>query len=121
MRVMRADIGHSGELHKLYTEFSKDVKSRIPTPEIWLRKFSDPLFFILLAKHGKKPVGFVMGRFQPYFEEPLAEIDTVFVRRGFRGKLKFVRELVEGGRAFLSTMDIKTVVYNRTKAVERML
>ncbi len=120
MKVVQADIGNSGELHRLYIEYSKDTKKPIPTPDIWLLKFRDPTFYCLLAKHGKKSVGFIMGNFQPYFERPMSNVDVLFVRRGFR-KFKFIRSFTEGLIDFLGTMKIQAIVYNRTKHKEKSL
>lgn len=121
MRMIPTDIGHSGELHKLYAEYAKDTKTNIPEPTFWFIKFRDPMFFCLLAKHGRKPVGFVMGRMEPYYETPRAVIEAVFVRRGFRGKLKFIRSLSKDCKQFLKDMKIATIAYTRSKVKERTL
>ncbi len=121
MRMIAAGIEHSGELHKLYIEYSKDAKLEAPLARFWIHKFSNPNFYCLLFKHGKKPVGFLMGEMQEYFDKPKAGVDTVFVRRQFRGKLKFIRALVLGVKQFYSTFQIKTVSYSRVKPKERKL
>lgn len=121
MRLIEADIGNSGELHKLYIEYCNDLKIKIPTYDFWLVKFRDPTFFCLLAKHGKKPFGFFMGNMCPYYDVPQVSIEAVFVRRMFRGKLKFVRKFVNSGKDFLKHFKIEIMAYNRVKSKERKL
>lgn len=120
MRVIRADIGHSGELHRMLVEYARDMHKPVPTPDFWFAKFSDPTFYCLLAKHGRKPVGFIMGNLCMYFDEPVANIDAVFVRRGFR-KFKFVKELISEGKDFLKALKIFNIAYNREKSKVRSL
>jgi Acetyltransferase (GNAT) family len=121
MRTITAGIEHSGELHKLYSEYAKDSNIELPNPRMWIHKFSNPSFYCLLFKHGKRPVGFVMGEMQEYYDKPKAELGTVFVRRQFRGKLKFIRALILGVKKFYSTFQISSVSYNRVKPKERGL
>lgn len=120
MRLIRTDIGHSGELHRMLMEYSKDLGRVVPRPEFWLTKFKDPTFYCLMAKHGKKPVGFVMGNICPYFDVPVVNVDAVFVRRGFR-KFKFVRELVLESKGFFKALKISMISYNRKKSIVRRL
>lgn len=120
MRVIEADIGNSGEIHKLYQEYTKDLGKMMPKADFWLMRFRDPTFFLLLAKHGKKPVGFVMGNTRPYFDVPTVEFEAFFIRRSFR-KFKFVRSLADDAKGFLKHLNIETIVYNRTKPRERKL
>lgn len=120
MRVMRADIGHSGELHRMLVEYSRDLGKAIPSPDFWLVKFQEPTFYCLIAKHGKKPVGFVMGSLCPYFDDPEAIMDSFFVRRGFR-KIKFIRELLDGARGFFNASNISKISYNRIKSKVRKI
>lgn len=120
MRTVTCDIGHSGELHKLYLEYSKDVGKRLPFPDIWLYNFTRPNFFCLLAKHGKKPVGFVLGEIEPFYNEKSATVQVVFVRRGFR-KMKFVRALMSDAKKFLKDSKVTLVAFNRVKAKEKRL
>lgn len=121
MRVTVCDIGNSGELHKLYQEYCKDLGIPHPTSDFWLYKFTRSNFFCLLAKHGRKPVGFVMGEFEPYYEKPKARIDSVFIKRGFKGKLKFVRALVKEAKDFVKKSDVALVSFNRVKNRERAI
>ena len=120
MRTITCDIGHSGELHKLYQEYCKDTDQRLPNADIWLYNFTRPNFFCLLAKHGKKPVGFVMGNLEPFYNDKSAKVDIVFVRRGFR-KMKFVRELMSSAKEYLNNAHVLIVSYNRQKNKERQL
>lgn len=121
MRLLVTDIGHSGLVHKAYSEFAQDLGLRRPTPEIWLYKFADPLFFCLFCKHGKKPVGMIWGKVHPYYAEKICEIEGFFVRRGFRGKMKFVRGLLEGAREHIKSMGFETVSYTRLKTDKKLL
>jgi len=120
MRLIRADIGHSGELHRMLMEYCRDLGKSIPSPDFWLVKFQEPTFYCLMAKHGKKPVGFVMGNLCPYFDDPEATMDALFVRRGFR-KIKFIRELLEESKGFFNAFNISKISYNRIKSKVRKL
>lgn len=120
MKTVVCDIGHSGELHKLYQEYCKDLGKRLPNTDIWLYNFTRPNFFCLLAKHGKKPVGFILGELEPFYNDKSAKIDVVFVRRGFR-KMKFVRSLMESGKEFLKKSKVTLISSNRIKSKERKL
>ena len=119
MRMINSDIANSCELHKLYAEYAMDLKLRVPTPDFWLVKFRDPYFFCLLMKHGKKPVGFLMGTMCPYYENITAQIDSVFIRRQFRGKLKWTRGFMGEVKQFLNQAKITTLAYSKQKARER--
>jgi hypothetical protein len=121
MMVKPCDIGHSGELHKLYVEYCGDAGKRVPTADFWLVNFTKPNFFCLLAKHGRKPVGFVMGEIEPYYENPSAKVDVVFIRRGFKGKLKFIRALVREAKSFIKSEGASSVSFNRIKSRERAI
>jgi ribosomal protein S18 acetylase RimI-like enzyme len=117
---LTCDIGNSGELHKLYQEYCKDVGKRLPLPDIWLYNFTRPNFFCLLAKHGKKPVGFVLGEIEPFYNDKSATVNVVFVRRGFR-KMKFVRALMSDAKEYLRKSNVGLVAFNRVKAREKKL
>jgi hypothetical protein len=93
MRVQPTDIGYAGEVHKLYKEWCQDNKLPIPTPDKWWFEYADSRFFCLLAKHGKKAVGITWGRVERYYEKPIMRLEGFFIRRGFRGKMKFTRGL----------------------------
>lgn len=117
MKTIESDIGHAVEIHKLLMECVKDAKQllgpmskgiEIPKLDFWLHAFNEPNFFCLYMKHGKKSVGFVMGKLQPYYAEPQAELSLMFVRRGFRS-FKFKRGLVVALRKYLLQNEIKRV------------
>jgi len=120
MRVIQGDIGLSGELHKLYQEYAKDSGTRQVSPEMWLKRFLDPTFFCLIAKHGKKPVGLVMGRKCSYFIPGVVELETFFVRRGFR-KFKFIRAFAQAVKDDLKASNYAIFKYNRNKSRERVI
>jgi predicted HAD superfamily hydrolase len=120
MRTIVCDIGNSGELHKLYQEYCRDSGQPLPNVDFWLYNFRNPNFFCVLAKHGKKGVGFVMGEIKPYYEIKRSQLEVVFVRRGFR-KMKFLRSLIESSVAHLKKSGAAVVSYNRIKNKERKL
>ena len=120
MKTIACDIGHSGELHKLYQEYCKDVGKRLPNTDIWLYNFTRPNFFCLLAKHGKKPVGFVLGEIEPFYNDKSAALEVVFVRRGFR-KMKFIRSLMEDAKEFLKKANVGVIEFNRIKSKVRKI
>jgi hypothetical protein len=120
MKTVVCDIGNSGELHRMYIEYCKDTGKRLPNADIWLYNFTRPNFFCLLARHGKKQVGFILGELEPFYNDRSAKLDVIFVRRGFR-KMKFTRALIKSGRDFLRKSNVSLVSYNRIKNKERVI
>jgi hypothetical protein len=122
MRMIACDIASSGELHKLYAEYCRDKKLRLPTPDIWFSFFSDPNYFCLLFKHGRKQVGFVMGYVHRFYDKPVAKIEGVFIKRALRGKMKIGRRLVCDSKHYLkNSLKVQVLTYTREKAKERAL
>ncbi len=122
MRIIRCDIGHSGELHKIYAEYCRDKKLRVPKLDMWLWRFSSPSFFCLLFKHGKKQAAFVMGEVHQFYDEPTAQIEAVFIKRAIRGKIKTTRKIVKSSKDFLkNSLNVQVLAYTRSKPRERKL
>lgn len=105
MRVFKADISFAFHIHKMYLEYLSDTKQPIPKKIekslfLWVQRFSDPHFFVQLAMHGKKNVGMVWGHFR---ERKITEdesersihVEGIFLKRGFRGRVKGLRRLVD--------------------------
>jgi hypothetical protein len=115
MRLFVTDIGHSVELHKMFVEFTKDLKMKTPKPDMWLYKYANANFVCLMAKHGKKPIGFVYGTVHPYYDEPMFEVEGVFLRRAFRGKMRFVRKFVASAKKILKDEGFTKVVFTKPK------
>jgi len=120
LKTIACDIGDSGELHKLYQEYCKDTGKRLPNADIWLYNFTRPNFFCLLAKHGRKTVGFVMGEIEPFYNDKSARVDVVFVRRGFR-QMKFIKALMVDAKAFLKEAQVGLIAFNRIKSKEKKI
>ena len=103
MRVIRADIGDVYFLHKNLIEFTKDIKQPVDNIDgncsLWLKKFSDQSFFVLLGMHGKKTIGQIWGYVNN--ESKICLIEGYFVRRAFRSKFKFIKPLREALNDFL--------------------
>lgn len=122
MKLVVADIGHSGEMHKLYTEYCNDVGLKVPNPDFWLWKFHDPSFFLVSIKHGRRAIAFMMGYKHLFYDKPTAHIEAVFIKRAFRGKIKTTRKLVKGSKDFLKKgLGVQVLAYTREKAIERRL
>ncbi len=115
MKVFAADIGDAGQMHKLLEEFCADTKTPKPLPDFWLYNFPNPMFCCFYAKHGKKPVGLLWGHLRPYYQEHIFEVEGFFIRRGFRGKMRFVRGLVEDSVKKLQGMGAIKLSYVRPK------
>ncbi len=122
MRMIACDIGNSGELHKLYVEYCRDKGLRIPKPDMWLWLFRDPSFFCIMFKHGRKPSAFLMGQAHRFYEEPVAEITTVFMRRALRGKIRSTRKIIKASKDYLrNALNIRVLAYTKAKSRERKL
>lgn len=115
MRTIEADIGYSGQMHQLMVEFCRDTRQREPNTDFWLFRFPEPTFRVFFAKHGKKPVGILWGHLKPYYDETFFEVEGFFVRRYFRGKMRFVRGLVQESAEKLREIGVKRIHYSRPK------
>lgn len=101
--MIQADIGDVGEVHKTLSEFLKEKGEEVPKPDYWLYEFNDNRFFCNVWKHGKKVVGMAWGKVHPYYESNRLEMQGFFIRRGFRGNIKFTRGVLKECSGFLST------------------
>lgn len=115
MRIERCDIGNSGEVHKAFTEYCDDVGQKRPTTDMWYYKFSDKTYYCYILKHGKRVVGLIWGKCHPYYEQKVLEIDGFFIRKGFRGKMKFVRGALRKFSQAIKEFDAKSVQWSRSK------
>jgi hypothetical protein len=125
VRIINADVGHSGEVHKLYLEYCRDVGITPPaTPNFWFWKFHDQKFHLLLIKHGKKPVGFWMGHVvgAPIYDKNQAFREAIFIRRGFRGKIGTTRKIVRGLKNVMrQVLNVDNLTYTQGKPREKRL
>lgn len=98
MRIVQGSIREAFHVHKMYLEFLSDTgQSREGIEKdlsIWLPKFGNPFFFCLIEYHGKKLVGMTWGTVPKDETSPKKlTVEGLFVKRGFRGRLKAVQEL----------------------------
>lgn len=122
MKTIESDIGHVGEMHRMLGEFATDTKTPKPKPDFWLLRFTDRNFRCFYARHGRKPVGLMWGQVRDYYEEVTFEVEGFFIRRGFRGKMKAVRGLLEDSVNELKKQGIVKLSYTRPKKIiERSL
>lgn len=99
MRLVVATLSDSYNVQKVHGEFCHDLGIKEKnSPEKWLMRLCDQTQKYLLLMHGKKPVGMVWGRqFSGELESTLL-IEGAFLRRAYRGKPKFTRELAKARR-----------------------
>jgi len=111
MRVENAKAEKAYFIHKLYTQFRQDLGLEGPVGiEMWLNKFSDQDFFVLLGLHGKKPVNMVWGSRNKDNPKELS-IEGLFMTRGFRGakSVRFLRPLCIALKEHLRHNGIKRI------------
>ena len=99
MKLIRATIADSYKVHRTYAEYLKDVGRVVKDEELyesWPRRLTDPDQFFYLLTHNRKVVGMVWGR-ELLVDGPkkTALIEGRFLRRAFREKARFTRNLVE--------------------------
>lgn len=95
MRKVITDIGDVADVHRTFVEYLRDTNQSLePMTDMWLFKFADPNFFCHVFKHGRAVVGMYWGSNIPYFKEPTIQVDGLFVRRSFRGKIRYIRGMV---------------------------
>ncbi len=113
MKFEMADCADIGIVHLMTLESMRDQgldwKMLKDNPDIWLRKFSDPRFVCIVGSHGRKPVGIVTGVVEESIGVLTLVVDTFFLRRQWRGKIKPVRRMVIALNEFLSHNGIKRI------------
>lgn len=109
MRFELIEVRHVPYAHLMTVESLKDCgrewEEFKKNPDIWLYKLNDPRFFALVGMHGKKPVGLVVGK----IEDSIAEIDTFFLRRSWRGYFKPLKCMTLALKKFLVQHKIKKI------------
>jgi hypothetical protein len=119
MKFEMADCADIGFVHLMTLENLKDQgldwKLLKDNPDVWLKKFSDPRFVCLVGKHGRKPVGIVTGVVEESIGTLTLVVDTFFLRRQWRGKIKPVRRMVVALNDFLSHNGIKRIEMEATE------
>ncbi len=121
MRMLRASVVDSYHVHKTLLEAAADcgldTKLFEGTYETWINKLSDLSYHYVLMLHGKKVVGMVWGR--ELHDEPKKTIlvEGRFLRRAYRGKLKFSRRMVECIETVVKDFDVVRMILppNRDK------
>lgn len=111
-----SDIGH---VHLMTLENMKDLglnwKYLKDNPDVWLHKFSDPRFVCLVGRHGRKPVGIVSGVVEESIGERKLVVETLFIRRQWRGRVRPLRKLLIALNDFLSQNGIKRLEMEATE------
>lgn len=135
MRVFSGDAGHIYQIHKMYLEYLADVGASVSSEIkkdlfMWVPRFAETGFFVKLAMHGKLNVGMCWGRVtekrlssDEKSTEKRIEVEGIFIRRGFRGRIKAIKKLLDGLNDILcqtSAVAISTIVpENLVKSASR--
>jgi hypothetical protein len=98
VRLEQITIRDVYHVHKLWVEWMNDTEQPMDLGEAsdlsrWLVRFSDPRFYCYQAIHGKLRVGQVWG--MACDSSNKLTVEGIFIRRGFRGKLRPVRLLTD--------------------------
>jgi hypothetical protein len=105
-----SDIGY---VHLMTLENLRDLglnwKQLKDDPDVWLRKFSDPRYICIVGKHGRKPVGIVSGVVEESMGEKQLVVETLFLRRQWRGKFRPLKRMVVALDEFLRQNGIKKI------------
>lgn len=103
MKIIRAQLTEAYQVHKTYTEFLSDVGDIKLKDEIlysvWPQRLTDPSHRFYLITHAKKIIGMVWGK--EIVDEPVKTVlvEGRFLRRAYRGKFRFTREIIQAERA----------------------
>lgn len=98
MRIVRASIQDAYKVHKTVAECLNDLDIPFIENELyrtWTEKLTSDNFKYLMLLHGKKVVGMVWGHTLGGEIDPTFLIEGKFLRRAYRGKFKFTRELLQ--------------------------
>lgn len=102
MRLVKATLSDSYQVHKTFIEFLLDYKLPIPSEEkvyaMWAERLTCPEYRYALIMHSRKVVGMVWGRELKGEAEKTFLVEGRYLRRAYRGKVKFTRELVVAGK-----------------------
>lgn len=126
MRLVVASLKEVYVVHKTMSEFLNDNGRQRDESElykIWPVRLTDPAFRYVLLMHARKVIGMIWGR------ELTGEIGKTFIiegrylRRAYRGRLRFSRELVtaqkEITRGFDKVLVIKRHISRKLVATRR--
>ena len=108
MRIQRATLLDSYKVHKTLIEYLGDVGQEKQAPDYigWVERLSDDSQHYLLLLHGRKVIGMVWGReIRPESKKTLL-VEGRFLRRAYRGKHKFVREVFKAQQSLSKDFDV---------------
>lgn len=102
MRILKASIKDSYNVHKTYLEYLADLgRKQDPKYVQWVDKLSDDSQHYLLIQHGRKVIGMLWGQ----SDDKTLLIEGRFLRRAYRGKHKFLRELLKAQKSLSKDFD----------------
>jgi hypothetical protein len=92
MRMIAGSLKDAFHIHKTHNEYLADIGEQpwgLDKYCMWTHLLSDPKRRYVLLMHGRKPVGMIWGR------DEVGEfiVEGRFLRRAYRGKLRFTKEL----------------------------
>jgi hypothetical protein len=119
MRFVRAGLGDAYHVHKTLmeclTDCGMDVKQFDQPYEMWLRKLQDEASHYILMLHGRKVVGMVWGKEQSDEPRKTILVEGRFLRRAYRGKLRFTRDLKEAFDGLVKEFEVVRMLLPHNK------
>lgn len=103
MKTVRATLTDAYHVHKTFNEFLSDVGDIRLKDEImytvWPQKLTDENHRYYLISHAKKIIGMVWGKKLINEPVPTVLVEGKFLRRAYRGKFRFTREILFAEKA----------------------
>ncbi len=98
MRLVRASMADCYQVHKTLAEYMEDLGQKVDHESLyalWPKRLTDERFFYMLLMHSRKVVGMVWARELDSEASKTLQIEGQFLRRGYRGRFRFSREMVQ--------------------------
>lgn len=111
MRIIHATLPDAYNVHKTFIEYLRDIGHPAPKDDqvysMWTHRLTDQAHRYFIIMHARKVVGMVWGREITGEINKTFLIEGRFLRRAYRGKIKFAREMVLAVKEL--TKDFETV------------
>ena len=109
MRIVKAELTDSYRVHKTLQEYFADLGTPMKNEHyaLWVDRLTDDLTHYHLLMHGRGVVGMLWGREIKHEPKKTLLIEGRYLRRAYRGKFKFRKEMVKAQEAL--SKDFETV------------
>lgn len=113
MRLVKASLVDSFNVHKTFIEFLKDSGRKIGDEKeyykMWIERLTDPSHKYLLVMHSKKVIGMVWGREVKGELSSTFLIEGRFLRRAYKG-LRFARHIIHAQKQLVQGYEVVRLI-----------